>query len=113
MPFITIDTNSKVTVSDEMLEDLVSLVSRKLGKPSAYIVAQINVNQRMAFEGSSKNLGALVTLRSIGFNCDRTALAKDITSFCETHLGAESGLVNIELINMDAANVAKGGILFG
>lgn len=113
MPFITIDTNSKTQVTEEMLEDLTDLISRKLEKPKSYIVVQINANRKMAFQGSGHNLGALVLLRSIGFNCDRKALVKDVTSFCEIHLGVEAENVNIELINMPSSSVAKGGILFG
>ena len=111
MPFLTIYTNAGAG-NDAVVSDAAELVAKSLSKPLRYVVINLQYNPMMAFDGSVQNKGALLEMKSIGFN-NKTALASALTDFVVERLGAERGLVNIEFVDMPANTVAIGGSLLG
>lgn len=113
MPFITIDTNAESKATQAELSELVELISATLGKPKDYIVAQINTGKLMSCGANPEIIGALIEMKSIGYNGKIGQLAKDLTDFCVQKFGCDAEAVNIHFVDMPASNVAKGGRTFG
>lgn len=114
MPFLTIHTNA--TLASEKIESLLqegaNLIASELHKPMDYVVITLDNKHNMSFGGSSKNIGALVEMKSIGFS-DKTGLAKVLTEFLHDRLQADLPNINIEFIDMPASTLAIGGRLIG
>lgn len=113
MPFLTIHTNAKIKNNAEFLEDAVDLLSKVLGKPKAYICVVLDENNTISLGGNPDNKGALIEMKSIGFGGKEAELVKALTTLMVDLSDAEAENVNIELIDMPASKVAKGGRLFG
>lgn len=113
MPFVTIDTNAEVKAGKTELSELVNLVSAELSKPKDYIVAKINAGKLMSCGANPETVGALIEMKSIGYNGKIDQLAKALTDFCVRNFGCETEAVNIHFVDMPAINVAKGGRTFG
>ena len=113
MPFITIDTNAEIVATKEYISELVDLIAVGLNKPKDYIVAKINTGVLMSCGAHPETIGALIELKSIGYNGKIQQLATTLTDFCVRKFNCEAGAVNIHFIDMPAANVAKGGHTFG
>ena len=113
MPFLTIHTNAKIKNKAEFIEDAVDLVAKVLGKPKTYICVLLDENQDMSIGGNPENKGALIEMKSIGFSGKEAELVKALTLLMVDLSDAEAPYVNIELINMPASMVAKGGNWFG
>ncbi len=112
MPYLTIDTNAKIKVNADMLEDAVSLVAETLGKPKSYVIVKINVNKDLIAGETVDNVGALIEMKSIGFGDKKAVLAQKLTDFAVQHFGAEGRYVGIHFVDMPANNVAQNGMLF-
>ncbi len=113
MPYITIDTNAKIKVQPEMLENLTDLVAVTLGKPKKYIISKINTGKDMMFGDDMSNIGALIEMKSIGFGGKEDILAQKLTDFAKDNFRADQEYVGIQLQDMPAHNVACGGKLLG
>jgi len=112
MPYLTIDTNAKVKVSAEMLEDAVSLVAETLGKPKSYVIVQINTGKDLIAGEAVENVGALIEMKSVGFGNKKAELAQKLTDFAVQRLGVEGRYVGIHFLDMPANDVAQNGMLF-
>ncbi len=112
MPYLTIDTNAKVKISAEMLEDAVSLVAETLGKPKSYVIVKINSNKDLIAGETIDNVGALIEMKSIGFGDKKAELARKLTDFAVQRFGAEGRYVGIHFLDMPANDVAHNGMLF-
>ena len=113
MPFITIDTKADPNTPQTELSELVELVSAELSKPKDYIAAKINTGKLMSCGANPETVGALIEMKSIGYNGKIGQLAKVLTDFCVQKFGCEAEAVNIHFVDMPATNVAKGGRTFG
>ena len=113
MPFITIDTNAEAKATKTELSELVEVVSAELSKPKDYIAAKINTGKLMSCGANPETVGALIEMKSIGYNGKIGQLAKALTDFCVQKFGCEAEAVNIHFVDMPATNVAKGGRTFG
>lgn len=113
MPFLTIHTNAKINDTALLTEEMAKIVAQELGKPLNYVVVALDSNPAMAFNGSEKNLGALLEMKSIGFGNKKAALAEVLTTFMLVNSDVEVQLVNIEFVDLSAENVAIGGSLLG
>ena len=82
MPFITIDTNAEAKATKTELSELVELVSAELNKPKDYIAAKINTGKLMSCGANPETVGALIEMKSIGYNGKIGQLAKALTDFC-------------------------------
>ncbi len=112
MPYLTIDTNAKIKVSAEILEDAVSLVSETLGKPKNYVIVKINTDKDLIAGETIENIGALIEMKSIGFGDKKALLAQKLTDFAVQRFGAEGRYVGIHFLDMPANDVAHNGMLF-
>lgn len=112
MPYLTIDTNAKIKVGADMLEEAVSLVAETLGKPKSYVIVKINANKDLIAGETVDNVGALIEMKSIGFGDKKAVLAQKLTDFAVQHFGAEGRYVGIHFVDMPANNVAQNGMLF-
>ena len=113
MPYLTIDTNADVAVTDAMLSEASSLVASTLGKPISYVVVKIDSSRPMAFGGRAETPGALIEMRSIGYGNKKSELAEKLTAFAGNHFNADAANVAIHFIDMPADSAAQGGHLFG
>ena len=111
MPFLTIYSNG-VCANPNFAADAAQEVAKELGKPIQYVVVNVVMNPAMAFNGSAKNKGALIEMKSIGFR-DKTALCKILTDLAVADLNVEREYVNIQFVDMPANTVAVGGALLG
>ncbi|MBQ8661565.1 MAG: hypothetical protein IJ482_04490 [Alphaproteobacteria bacterium] len=111
MPFVTINTNAE-NKDRHLAEDAARLAAEILGKPISYVVATVRAGQDMAFDGSSENKGALIEVKSVGF-ADKAELARRLTELTTARLDVEARFVNIEFVNLAAADVAIAGRLLG
>lgn len=114
MPFLTIHTNAVLASEkiENLLQEGAKLIAIELHKPMGYVVVNLDNNSNMSFGGSSKNIGALVEMKSIGF-ADKIGLAKILTEFIHDRLQADLANINIEFIDMPASTLAIGGRLMG
>ncbi len=112
MPFLTIHTNKTSADKQSFVEKAAAFVAAELHKPVSYVIVELDVNGSMSFAGSADRNGALVEMRSIGFN-DVSSLAGRLTDFITAELGVEKQLVNIEFIDMPASTLSIGGRLMG
>lgn len=111
MPFVTINTNAE-NKDKHLAEDAAKLVAETLGKPIDYVVATVRCGQNMAFGGSLENKGALIEMKSVGF-ADKAGLARKLSDLAVSRLDVEARFVNIEFVNLAAADVAVNGKLLG
>lgn len=113
MPFIIVNTNADVEVSQNMLDDFSNLAVEVLGKQKNFISVMINPKQKMLFGESLQNIGALVEFKSIGFGDKRPLLAAKIKELAVKHFNAQGLFVGIEFVDMSAQNVSHDGKLMG
>ena len=111
MPFLTIETNA-INKDTNLGEEAAVLVAKALGKPISYVVTTVRAGQDMTFGGARDNKGALITMKSVGFG-DKAALAMQLTEFVVRRLDVEQSFVNVEFVDLHAADVAIGGRLLG
>ncbi len=111
MPFIVINTNADVKVSEEMLNDFSNLAVEVLGKQKNYISVMINTKQKILFGDSLQNIGALIEFKSIGFGDKRLVLAEKIKELAIRYFDAQGLFVGIEFVDMSAQNVSHDGKL--
>lgn len=111
MPFLTIYSNG-VCTNPNFAADAANVVAKELGKPIQYVVVNVVMNPAMAFNGSAKNKGALIEMKSIGFR-DKMALCKILTDLAVAELNVEKEYVNIQFVDMPANTVAVGSSLLG
>lgn len=113
MPFVIVNTNADVKVSEEMLNDFSNVAVKVLGKQKNYISVLINTKQNMLFGDSLQNIGALIEFKSIGFGDKRTVLAEKIKELAVKYFDAQGLFVGIEFVDMSAQNVSHDGKLMG
>ncbi len=113
MPFVTIDTNVKTTVTDAMLKEVTDMIVKTLNKPESAVTVKINTGMDITFGGSRKNLGALIEVKSIGYGDKKADLAKQLLDFAQMHFNAEGPLVGIHFVDMPANAVSHNGKLMG
>ena len=112
MPFLTVYTNATKINQKNFVEEISDLVAGELHKPVSYVVVNLQVSQAMAFGGETANRGALLEMKSIGFG-DKNALAEALTKYVTDVTDVERRFVNIQFVDMKAADVALGGRTFG
>ena len=103
MPYLKLQTNQELSKDrkQDLLEDIVSLVSKELEKPKKYVMALIEESQMMIF-GSSYEPTAYVEFRSINLPEKRTqALSKSITHFIKSHLDIDASRIFIQFVNSE------------
>ncbi len=116
MPFLIVNTNAELKNKNtqEFLLAATDLVANELHKPKNYVIVVLNANPEIAFDGSKENKGVLAEMKSIGFGQAKNSLAKLLTKFFAERLtGVELNNINIEFVDMPAADVAIGGRLMG
>jgi len=83
MPYLKLQTNLELSNDRKknILNDLVSLVSKELDKPEKYVMTIVQDGQIMHF-GSADDPIVYIEFRSIRFPEDKTkALAKSLSNF--------------------------------
>lgn len=116
MPFLIVNTNAELKDKNtqEFLSAATDLVANELHKPKNYVIVVLNANPEIAFGGSRENKGVLAEMKSIGFGSAKNSLSKLLTEFFADRLaGIELNNINIEFVDMPAADVAIGGRLMG
>ncbi|OIQ51992.1 Macrophage migration inhibitory factor (MIF) [Pseudodesulfovibrio hydrargyri] len=71
MPFIKVETNVIAPDEEACLKGLSALAAELLGKPEAYVLAELESGKKLLFGGTG-DPAAFVTLDSIGLPEDRT-----------------------------------------
>ena len=103
MPYLKIQTNLELSNDrkKDILNDLVSLVSKELDKPEKYVMAIVQDSQVMLF-GTTDDPLVYIEFRSIRFPEDKTkALAKSLSHFVTNRLNIEPERIFIQFINSD------------
>ena len=113
MPFIIVNTNADVKVSEDMLNDFSDVAAHVLGKQKNYISVMINTKQKMLFGDSLQNVGALIEFKSIGFGNKRPVLAEKLKKLAMDYFGAQGLFVGIEFVDMKPCDVSHDGKLMG
>lgn len=114
MPFLTINTNRTPRNKKDFLQDCAAVVAEVLGKPIKYVIVDLKINENMAFGGSVTEGGALLLMKSIGFaKGSKADLAQKLSDLAESELNIARETINIEFVDMPAAEVAIGGTLLG
>ncbi len=113
MPFIIVNTNAEIQVSENMLNDFSNLAADVLGKQKNYISVLINTKQKMLFGDSLQNVGALIEFKSIGFGDKRPVLAEKLKKLAMDYFGAQGLFVGIEFVDMKPCDVSHDGKLMG
>ena len=112
MPFLTIHTNSPVQENKAFLAEAANFVAAELLKPINYVIVTLNDNQNMLFGGDENVKSALVEMKSIGFG-NKAVLAEKLTDFLSSRLDLDKRHININFIDMPAADLSIGGSLLG
>ena len=113
MPFIVVNTNADVKVSEDMLNDFSDVAVKVLGKQKNYVSVLINTKQNMLFGDSLQNIGALIEFKSIGLGDKREVLAEKLKNLAMDYFDAQGLFVGIEFVDMSAQNVSHDGKLMG
>ena len=103
MPYLKVQTNIELSKDrkTEVLNDLISLVSKELDKPEKYVMTLIQDSQIMLF-GSSDAPLVYIEFRSIRFPEDQTkALAKSLSHFIKRQLNIDPERIFIQFINSE------------
>ncbi len=103
MPYLKLQTNLELSDDrkKELLNDLISLVSKELDKPEKYVMTIVQDGQIMLF-GSTEDPLVYIEFRSIRFPEGQTkALAKSLSHFVKSRLNIDSDRVFIQFINSD------------
>lgn len=111
MPFITIDTNAKAKVSQEVMVDLAQKCAEILHKPIEVMIVKINTGVNMIFGGDETAIGALMEVKSVGYGESKAKLVAELTRFAMQEFNAEQKYVSMHLVDMPAANVGENGVL--
>lgn len=109
MPFITIDTNSRIPANVEMLAEVMEKAAKILNKPEDAFVIKINTGKLLLCGPDKKTTGALIEVKSIGFNGKIPELASALTQFAVKHFNAAPKFVGIHFVDMPATNVSHNG----
>lgn len=112
MPFITIDSNSPVKADKKQLAMVMEIVAEVLNKPKDYIIVKINTEKMMMCGSNPDTIGALIEVKSIGYNGKIGDLAARLTNFCNEILNADPRSVAIHFVDMPATNAAQNGVPF-
>ena len=91
MPFITIDTNAEAKATKTELSELVELVSAELSKPKDYIAAKINTGKLMSCGANPETVGALIEMKSIGYNGKNRPIGQSSDRFLRAEVRLRSG----------------------
>ena len=103
MPYLKLQTNIELSKDrqKDLLDELISLVSKELDKPRKYVMTLIQDGQLMLF-GLSEDPLVYIEFRSIKFPEDQTkALAKSLSNFIKSRLNIEGERIFIQFINSD------------
>ena len=103
MPYLKLQTNLEFSndKKKELLNDLISLVSKELDKPEKYIMTIIQDGQIMLF-GYDDDPLVYIEFRSIRFPEDQTkSLAKSLSHFVKSQLNIDPERIFIQFINSD------------
>lgn len=99
MPFFRIETNVSVDGADAVVKEMSALASELLGKPEAYVMAELDAEKNLIFGGSA-DPAAFVTLDSLGLPEERTAeLSAAICDFLTDRLSVPADRVFIRFGN--------------
>lgn len=109
MPFITIDTNSSLPADKEMLEEVLNTAAKILNKPKDAFLIKINTGKLMLCGENPQTTGALIEVKSIGYNGKIPELAEALTRFAVDKFKAEGKFVGIHFVDMPGTNVSHGG----
>lgn len=114
MPFIDIDTNAKINAADadKFIESVVDMVANTLNKPRQYIIVNVRDGLKMGFGGVGV-IGALITVRAIGFGGKEKEFALKISELTASAFGIDIDMVNLNLTDIPMNMVGQGGSLFG
>ncbi len=103
MPYIKIQTNAKISNSEEVLHKLSALMAAELGKPEAYVMTAFDPLESMTFGGSSEP-AVFIECKSIGLNKNQTAgLSSALCAFSNETLQVPSNRVYIEFTGAEGA----------
>ena len=96
MPYLKIETGSKVEQKEELLTEASHLVASKLGKPESYVMVALEGDVAMVFGGEKKD-AVFMQLKSIGLQETQTEeLSSALCNFVQEKLGIDSSRVYIE-----------------
>ena len=103
MPYIKIQTNAKISNSEEVLHKLSALMAAELGKPEAYVMTAFDPLESMTFGGSSEP-AVFIECKSIGLNKNQTAgLSSALCTFSNETLQVPSNRVYIEFTGAEGS----------
>jgi len=103
MPYLKLQTNLELSNNRKknLLNDIISLVSKELDKPEKYVMTIIQDGQIMVF-GSSDDPLVYLEFRSIRFPENQTkSLAKSLSHFVKSRLDVEPERIFIQFVNSD------------
>ncbi len=113
MPYLTVHCNAGLRNKNtaEFLNAATELVAGELKKPKSYVVVELDSNPGMAFGGNSTGRGALIEMKSVGFE-NKDSLARLLTEFVYDRFeGLDLKNINIWFVDMPHDDVSVGGRL--
>ena len=110
MPFINVSTSAKINDKKKFLEEISLLVSSLTNKSKRFVMARIDDNSEMYFEGESPC--CFLEIKSIGA-LSPSEMAKPISNFVHEKMGIPIDRIYISFIDVPASFWSWNGRTFG
>ena len=110
MPYINVSTSAKIEDKKKLLEDFSILVSSLTNKSKRFVMAKIDDNSTMYFDGESPC--CFLEIKSIG-SLNPSEMAKPIANFVFEKMGIPLDKIYISFEDVPASLWAWNGRTFG
>ena len=110
MPYINVSTSAKIEDKKKLLEDFSILVSSLTNKSKRFVMAKIDDNSTMYFDGKSPC--CFLEIKSIG-SLNPSEMAKPIANFVFEKMGIPLDKIYISFEDVPASLWAWNGRTFG
>ena len=110
MPYINLSTSAKIEDKKKLLEEISILVSSLTNKSKRFVMAKLDDNSEMYFEGESPC--CFLEIKSIG-SLNPSEMAKPISDFVYKKMGIPIDKIYISFEDVPASIWAWNGRTFG
>jgi len=110
MPYINVSTSAKIEDKKKLLEEIAILVSSLTNKSKAFVMAKLDDNSAMYFDGTSPC--CFLEIKSIG-SLNPSKMAMPISNFLYEKMGIPIDKIYISFEEVPASMWAWNGRTFG